>query len=64
MMTKDNEVETSAGGVPSRVFSKKMTKEDWRVAIEEARFETDFLFHLTDGHISHIRNEESRARRR
>ena len=63
-MAEDNENESSVGGVPSRVFSKKVTKEDWRAAIEEARFETDFLFHLTDGHISHIRNEESRTRRR
>lgn len=63
-MTEDNGIEAHEGRVPSRVVSKEVTDEDRRVAIEEARLETEPLFHLTDGHISHIRSEESIARRR
>lgn len=47
-------------GVPSQVRSREVTSEDRRAAIEEARRATKPLFHLTDGHISHIRNEESK----
>ena len=63
-MTEDNGTEPHEGQVPSRVHSKNVTDEDRRAAIEEARLETKPLFHLTDGHISHIRSEESIARRR
>lgn len=61
-MTDDPRAEPSAGGVPSQVSSREVTEEDRRAAIEEARRETKPLFHLTDGHISHIRNEEAKAR--
>lgn len=54
--------EPSEGGVPSQVRSRAVTSEDRRVAIEEARRETKPLFHLTDGHISHIRNEEAKTK--
>ncbi|MCY3805583.1 MAG: hypothetical protein OXG55_16700 [bacterium] len=53
--------ESSERGVPSQVRSREVTSEDRRVAIEEARRATKPLFHLTDGHISHIRNEEAKS---
>lgn len=52
----------SERGVPSQVSSRQVTSEDRRVAIEEARRATKPLFHLTPGHISHIRSEEAKRK--
>ncbi len=54
--------EPSERGVPSQVRSREVTSEDRRVAIEEARRETKPLFHLTAGHVAHIRHEEAKRK--
>lgn len=54
--------EPSERGVPSRASSREVTSEDRRVAIEEARRAAKPLFHLTDGHVAHIRNEEAKTK--
>ena len=58
----DERAKESTGGVPSRIHSREVTEEDRRAAIEAARREQKPLFHLTDGHISHIRSEEAKSR--
>ena len=60
----NNKAKTSPGGVPSRSSSRKVTPEDERRAIEQMRRETPFRFHLTDGHISHIRKVEAATKTR